>query len=890
MAAARPSVSPGAKVCAIVAEQRRARRGRARHDARAAGRGLDRDEPERLVLARHHHAARAGVGARQPRAIADEGPDADAAGDPQRPRPAAQRVLGRARADQPQRPRVGRARRGLQQPEDPLLARQAPDVEDVVAARDAGPRAERIVQAQAQREARGAPAVGLGVDDGGDRVDGRVGVAQPRAEEGLPGARRARAGRRRRARPSRGGPPPPWPRARGRPRSPAAAPRTDRAGARRRGEALERALQRADAERHPVAVGRGQPQAGQLVAPAAVALARARHDDVVLERTGGARVADLRVEVGADAARALAVEQGDVDNAQMPTILVDPQPRTLDACSTPRRGRGSRRSGDSSCTKAGPDARRDRRGPPADTVAILGQTDLDAERLARAPALRAVVNVEGNFLPNVDYEACFARGIHVLVASPAFAPAVAEAALGMAIDLARGISAADRAMRAGTETYGLEANRGCFLLAGSDVGVVGLGDLGRELLRLLAPFGCRVRAYDPWLPELAIRAAGAEPADLDELLAPRAWSSSSPRPRRTTRRCSAPRARAAAGRRRVPADEPRRRRRLRRARSSSPPPGACGPRSTCCRASPCRPTIRHARVEGLLLSPHRTGGMPEAFQAIGRLAVADLELVLRGLPPVAAGAPSARRSAACAAGRSTSRSDLGDAAPPTPGARRRGARAGGSAAAARAPRAARARGGARAHVGARADPPGRRLPPRPGRAPGGGGAACRLGHSGSSMGRLRSRADRLALGAPAGDRRQPAQDELEVGHREPPDGQERLGHPARAMGREQQALDAAGRVVGRDRLPRPDVDARRAGARRRRARPARRGRRRRRGSSRSSTAPSGSSSSSRAPEQRPFSLVARGEHEDHARGAQQLVEPGGLGARRAMARSGSHGS
>ena len=40
-------------------------------------------------------------------------------------------------------------------------------------------------------------------------------------------------------------------------------------------------------------------------------------------------------------------------------------------------------------------------------------------------------------------------------------------------------------------------------------------------------------------------------------------------------------------------------------------------------------------VEGLLLSPHRTGGMPEAFQAIGRLVVADLELVLRGLPPVA---------------------------------------------------------------------------------------------------------------------------------------------------------------------------------------------------------------------------------------------------------------
>ena len=40
-------------------------------------------------------------------------------------------------------------------------------------------------------------------------------------------------------------------------------------------------------------------------------------------------------------------------------------------------------------------------------------------------------------------------------------------------------------------------------------------------------------------------------------------------------------------------------------------------------------------LDGVLLSPHRAGGMPEAFLGIGRLAVGDLELVLRGLPPVA---------------------------------------------------------------------------------------------------------------------------------------------------------------------------------------------------------------------------------------------------------------
>ena len=36
---------------------------------------------------------------------------------------------------------------------------------------------------------------------------------------------------------------------------------------------------------------------------------------------------------------------------------------------------------------------------------------------------------------------------------------------------------------------------------------------------MLAPLGCPVRVHDPWLPELAIRRAGAEPCALDELLA-----------------------------------------------------------------------------------------------------------------------------------------------------------------------------------------------------------------------------------------------------------------------------------------------------------------------------------------------------------------------------------
>lgn len=55
--------------------------------------------------------------------------------------------------------------------------------------------------------------------------------------------------------------------------------------------------------------------------------------------------------------------------------------------------------------------------------AIIGQPDLPAGRIVRADQLRAVANVEGNFLPNVDYAACFERGIHALSCGPARASA-----------------------------------------------------------------------------------------------------------------------------------------------------------------------------------------------------------------------------------------------------------------------------------------------------------------------------------------------------------------------------------------------------------------------------------------------------------------------------------
>jgi len=152
-------------------------------------------------------------------------------------------------------------------------------------------------------------------------------------------------------------------------------------------------------------------------------------------------------------------------------FLVDPYPRTLDQIFSPEtRAR---------LEALAPVTWHD--GPPAeaalvepllpDLIAVIGQTALPADRLARAPKLEAVLNVEGNFLPNVDYAACFARGIEVLGIGPVFGQPVAELALGMALAAARDIPRGDAEIRSGTETmFDDGANGGSFLLAGKTVG------------------------------------------------------------------------------------------------------------------------------------------------------------------------------------------------------------------------------------------------------------------------------------------------------------------------------------------------------------------------------------------------------------------------------------
>ncbi len=149
---------------------------------------------------------------------------------------------------------------------------------------------------------------------------------------------------------------------------------------------------------------------------------------------------------------------------------------------------------------------------------VVGQPPLDRDALERMTELRCIFNVESNLIDNMPYELLFARGIHVVTTGAVFAEPVAELGLALALNLARDVVDADLAFREGRELWGGAGNRGALLLSGAEIGLVGYGDLGRALHRLLAGFRPKLRIHDPWLPPSIIREAGAVPAPLEEVL------------------------------------------------------------------------------------------------------------------------------------------------------------------------------------------------------------------------------------------------------------------------------------------------------------------------------------------------------------------------------------
>jgi len=200
-----------------------------------------------------------------------------------------------------------------------------------------------------------------------------------------------------------------------------------------------------------------------------------------------------------------------------PLVISAPAPRTLDLIFSDRaRDELNSRY---HIVEADPE---DIAGLDNDTLAqalyIIGQPPLSRSTLNRMSKLRCILNVESNLMNNMPYDMLFQRGIHVVTTGRVFAVPVAEMGLAMALNLARGIIDADVAFRKGRELWGGDGNQSSRLLSGSNVGIIGFGDLGRALNQILSGFNTNIKVFDPWLPASILRENHVQPATLDDVL------------------------------------------------------------------------------------------------------------------------------------------------------------------------------------------------------------------------------------------------------------------------------------------------------------------------------------------------------------------------------------
>jgi phosphoglycerate dehydrogenase-like enzyme len=172
---------------------------------------------------------------------------------------------------------------------------------------------------------------------------------------------------------------------------------------------------------------------------------------------------------------------------------------------------------------------------PAADATIVESLLVDRAALAAAPHLK-IVQKFGTIATNIDQAACAERGLAVAVLHRHVNVAVAEQCVALMLALAKRISALDGLVERGAlEAAGYEIRQrasayigysnfarvaGLKTLLGATLGIVGLGEVGREIARRATPFGMTTLYHQRRpLPPSDEQALGARHVPLHELMA-----------------------------------------------------------------------------------------------------------------------------------------------------------------------------------------------------------------------------------------------------------------------------------------------------------------------------------------------------------------------------------
>lgn len=121
---------------------------------------------------------------------------------------------------------------------------------------------------------------------------------------------------------------------------------------------------------------------------------------------------------------------------------------------------------------------------------IVGREKIDEVLLAACPRLK-IVSKYGVGLDNVDEEACRRHNVRVGWTPGVNKTSVAELTLAFMLGAAHNVFSVGTALKEGRWI-----KNGGTLLSGKTVGIIGVGHVGKEVVRLLQPFGCRIWVND----------------------------------------------------------------------------------------------------------------------------------------------------------------------------------------------------------------------------------------------------------------------------------------------------------------------------------------------------------------------------------------------------------
>jgi phosphoglycerate dehydrogenase-like enzyme len=145
-------------------------------------------------------------------------------------------------------------------------------------------------------------------------------------------------------------------------------------------------------------------------------------------------------------------------------------------------------------------------------VANRERTQFTRALLEQLPDLRIIAQT-GNHVYHIDLAAAEERQIIVAKATGGFCTSAAELAIGLMIAVMRQIPSVDREVKLGRWPTPMT-----HVLRGKTLGIVGLGHVGRHVVKIARAFEMKVLAWGPRLTHEAATLIGAESRELDDLL------------------------------------------------------------------------------------------------------------------------------------------------------------------------------------------------------------------------------------------------------------------------------------------------------------------------------------------------------------------------------------